>query len=128
MNRQLRRVVVFLSLVGFAATPGQSPRLSRVMRTKLTHAQKILEAVVTSDWAALASETEALEALTNDPRWAMLKAPQYARHSVDFRRAIQELRQAAARRDLEKAPTAYNAVTLQCVECHRFVARERIAR
>lgn len=128
MNRQLTRVVVFLGLVGLAATPSQGPGLNRVMREKLTHAQKILEAVVTSDWATLQSESRKLEALTNDPAWAVLQAPEYSRHSVAFRQAIQELTQAAAQRDSEKTPTAYNAVTLRCVECHRYVARERIAK
>jgi hypothetical protein len=98
------------------------------MRGKLTHVQKILEAMVTSDWVTLGTESQKLEALTNEPAWTVLKAPEYAKHSIAFRRAIQELKQAAAQRDLEKAPQAYNGLTLQCVECHRYVARERMAR
>jgi len=123
-----KTIVVFMSLAGVAAAPTQGPGLDRVMRQKLTHAQLILEAVVTSDWLALDSESRKLEALTNDPGWAVLNSPEYSRQSNAFRAAIQDLRQAAARRDLDKTPTAYNAVTLRCVECHRYVARARIAR
>ena len=128
MNRQWTRAVVILSLSCVAAAPAQGPRLNRVMREKLTHSQKMLEAVVTSNWGALDAAARDLEALTNDPRWAVLKAPEYARQSASFRQAIQELRQAAAQRDLDKTPLAFNAVTLRCVECHRYVARERLAR
>lgn len=121
-------LLVAWSLFGVAVIAGQGPGLHRVMREKLTRSQKILEAVVTSNWPGLDAETRALEALTNDPAWAVLKAPEYQRQSAAFRRAIQELRQAAANRDLEKTPAAYNAVTLRCVECHRYVARERVAK
>ena len=123
-----KMIVVVMSLSGVAASPAQGPGLERVMRQKLTLAQHILEAVVTSDWPALDSESRKLEALTNDPAWAVLKSPEYSKQSIAFRAAIQDLRQAAARRDLDKTPTAYNAMTLRCVDCHRYVARTRIAR
>jgi hypothetical protein len=57
-----------------------------------------------------------------------LKSPEYSRHSAAFVRAIQDLHRAASQRDLEQAPKAYVAVTLQCVECHRYLARERLAK
>ncbi len=101
--------------------------MKSVMREKLDHAQHILEAVVTSDWFALETRSRELERLTADPRWQALKYPEYARHSAAFVRAIQDLHQAAAQRDLDKAPKAYVALTLQCVECHRYLARARIA-
>lgn len=96
------------------------------MREKLVHAQKILEAVVTSDWVSLETHSRQLERLTEDPRWTVLKYPEYAKHSTAFKRAVQDLHAAAVRRDLDKAPEAYNAVTLKCVECHRYLARARI--
>jgi hypothetical protein len=98
------------------------------MREKLNHAQKILEAVVTSDWVSLETHSRELEQLTNDPRWMVLKYPEYARHSSAFVRAVQDLHRAAAQRDLEKTPQAYIAVTLRCVDCHRYLARLRIAK
>ena len=98
------------------------------MREKLEHAQRILAAVVTSDWVSLETNSRQLEQLTNDPRWMALKYPEYARYSTAFIRAVQDLHRAAAQRDLEKTPQAYVAMTLKCVECHRYVARARIAR
>ncbi len=127
MNKTSQTVVVFSAvLLGLAATPSQGPGLQQVMREKLVHAQKILEAVVTSDWVSLETHSRELEGLTNDPRWTVLRYPEYARHSAAFVRAIQDLHRAAAQRDLEKTPQAYVAVTLKCVECHRYLARARI--
>jgi len=127
MTNMWRVFVLSAALCGFAATPSQGPGLDRVMRQKLEHAQKILEAVVTSDWASLEANTRELERLTHDPRWAILKYSEYAQRSAAFTRAIQTLHTAAAQRDLDATPKAYVDLTLQCVECHRYLARARIA-
>jgi hypothetical protein len=115
-------------LLGVAASSSQGPELNRVMREKLEHTQKILEAVVTSDWVSLETESRELERLTTDRRWTVLKFPEYAQHSAAFVRAVRVLHNAAAQRDLEQTPKAYVAVTLQCVECHRYLARARLAK
>ena len=127
-NKASQAVVVFSAVFFGLAMLNQGPQLSNVMREKLVCAQKILEAVVTSDWSSLESQSRELERLTNDPRWAGLKYPEYARYSAAFVRAVQELHLAAVQRDLEKTPQVYVAVTLKCVECHRYMARARIAR
>jgi len=126
MTKQLAVIAIAMLSAGGAGT-GQSLQVNNVMHEKLDHAQKILEAVVTSDWVALETHSRQLEQLTNDPRWIVLRYPEYARHSAQFVRAIRALHDAAARRDLEATPQAYVAVTLSCVDCHRYLARERIA-
>ena len=129
MNRKWYAAVVLSAVFGLAAaSPSQGPRLTSVMRAKLEHAQKILEAVVTSDWVSLETHSRELERLTGDPGWTVLKYPEYAKHSAVFVLAIQDLHRAASRHDLEETPKAYIAVTLQCVECHRYLARQRIAK
>jgi len=128
MNMKRYAVVAVAVVFSVAAAPRQGREVNGVMREKLVHTQKILEAVVTSNWADLESQTRDLERLIQDPRWTALKYPEYARYSGAFAGAVQDLRRAAARRDLDEAPKAYAAVTLQCVACHRYLARERIAR
>ena len=128
MNMKRYAVVAVAVVFSVAAGPRQGREVNGVMREKLVHTQKILEAVVTSNWADLESQTRDLERLIQDPRWTALKYPEYARYSGAFAGAVQDLRRAAARRDLDEAPKAYAAVTLQCVACHRYLARERIAR
>jgi hypothetical protein len=114
-------------MFGLTAGPNQGPELNTVMREKLGHAQKILEAVVTSDWTSLETHSRELEQLTRDPRWMVLKYPEYSKHSAAFVQAVQALHTAAAQHDLEDTPKTYVNMTLKCVECHRYLARDRIA-
>jgi hypothetical protein len=114
-------------MFGLTASPNQGPELNTVMREKLGHAQKILEAVVTSDWTSLETHSRELEQLTRDPRWMVLKYPEYSKHSAAFVQAVQALHTAAAQHDLEDTPKTYVNMTLKCVECHRYLARDRIA-
>lgn len=123
-----RSVAMCGALASIAATPSQGPEFHNVMREKLGHAQKILEAVVTSDWVTLETESRELERITREPRWMVLKYPEYVRQSDAFVKAIQALHTAAAQRDLEATPQAYVAMTLQCVACHRYLARQRVAK
>jgi hypothetical protein len=111
-----------------AASLAQAQIVNRVMKTKLEHSQKILESVVISDWAALERHSQELQRLANDPAWMVLKTREYARQSEAFLRATEDLIDAAKRRDLEAAPLAYVSMTMSCVQCHRHVARSRIAK
>jgi cytochrome c556 len=128
MARLWLGAVALMALVNVSATSTQGPALDRVMRRKLECSQKILEAVVTSRWADLEAQSKEMEALTNDPGWSVLKMPEYARHSAAFRQSVRALHDAAVKRDLEATPRAYVALTMSCVQCHRYLARERIAR
>ena len=127
MTKKWFTVAALVLLWGFVVTPAQGPDLNRLMAQKLVQTQEILKAVVTSDWVALETHSRELERLTRDPRWMVLRYHEYARHSDAFVRAIQQLHRAAAQRDLEATPRAYIEVTLRCVDCHRYLARERLA-
>ena len=128
MNRKWPGVLAVLALLSVSATSAQGPAVDRLMQKKLTCSQKILEAVVTSRWADLEARTRELEAFTNDPAWIVLRMPEYAKHSNAFREAVRTLHDAAAKRDLEATPQAYVALTLSCVQCHRYLARSRMAK
>ena len=128
MSRMWSGALLVCALVSVSAMSTQGPGLNRVMHKKLVITQKILEAVVTSRWITLEAQSKELEALTNDPGWMVLKAPEYAQQSATFRQAVRALREAAVQRDLEATPQAYIAVTLSCVQCHRHLARNRLAR
>jgi hypothetical protein len=57
----------------------------------------------------------------------VLQSPEYTKQSQAFVFAVNDLVDVAARRDAEAAPLAYAALTMRCVQCHRYVARARIA-
>jgi hypothetical protein len=127
MNRKWLGALALLAVLSVSTTSAQGPALGRLMRKKLDTSQKILEAVVTSRWADLEARSRELEALTNDPAWAVLKLPEYARYSTAFRDAARALHDAAVKRDLDATPQAYVTLTLSCVQCHRYLARNRVA-
>ena len=121
------RLALLLFIIAQATAQGQGPAVDRLMQKKLVVTQKILEAVVTSRWSDLEARSRDLQDLTNDPAWRVLTAPEYATHSNRFRLSLHALHDAAAKRDLEATPKAYVDVTLSCIECHRYLARSRIA-
>ena len=103
--------------------------LSRVMHEKLDHSQAILRAVLTSDWPTLDRASRALALTVRDPAWtAALTEREYIRQSDAFSRALQDLIEASATRDLETAGNAQVNLTITCVRCHAHMARRRIAK
>jgi hypothetical protein len=118
--------MVALLVLG-AELQAQTVALNRVMRQKLQDAQNVLGAVVTSNWRELERSSRALAKATEDPAWLVLRTPEYTKQSEAFLYAVNDLVDAATRRDVEAAPLAYTALTMRCVQCHRYVARARIA-
>jgi hypothetical protein len=101
--------------------------LNQVMRNKLDHSQKILEAIVTSNWQELDRHSRELARAAQDPAWSVLRMPEYVRHSGAFLRATANLIEAAKLRDLEAASLGFISLSTSCVSCHRYMTRARIA-
>ena len=119
--------VLLVALTAGPSSSAQTSRLGQVMRTKLDHSQEILEAVVTSNWLLLDSESRAMASVVRDPAWSALAMPEYVRYSEAFLRATDDLIEAARLRDLESASLGLVSLTTSCVSCHRYLARARIA-
>ena len=124
-----RRLILAATFVALAAAsaPAQTRATGQVMRDKLTHSQKALEAIMTSDYAALDRESAELVRATELPAWSVLKSPEYLRQSAAFVRATQDLRDAAKARDLDAAAMSYVSLTLSCFQCHKHIKGARIA-
>jgi hypothetical protein len=121
--------ISFTAALSVTTAADQAPSLSSVMRTKLARSQAILAAVVKSDWAALDRESRALAIVVREPVWvASLTEPEYLRQSDAFNRALQDLIEASAKRDLEAAGNAQVMLTASCVRCHLHMTRRRIAK
>ena len=131
--KRLRKPSVFLMCaVLWLGLPGaqghaQTAQTRQVMREKLEQSEILLAGLVTSNWASLHDTTQNLIGLTNRPGWQVLQSAEYARQTKAFLTATQALLAAADARDQRTAVTAYNGLVASCVECHRFVARSRIA-
>jgi hypothetical protein len=125
-NVALCGLMIVVVLSG-SAVPAQTPATGRVMRTKLAHAQGLLEALTTSDHAALVRHSEELARATRAAGWEVLKTAEYRRHTESFLRAVEDLGVAAKERDLDAAIVHYQTMTMSCYQCHRYVQRARIA-
>jgi len=119
--------VVLLAATWCAPTAAQTPQTQQVMRQKLVHAERLLAALVTSDWVALDRQSRALQAVTKQPGWDVFRLPEFSKYTAAFQRATQALAAAAGERDQRTALAAYNGLVTSCVECHRYVARARLA-
>jgi len=118
---------VAMVVVAISRAEGQTVQTKQVMQQKLAQSQQLLGAVVTSNWAALTQRTQALESLTRQPGWQVLQTMEYRDYTAAFEKAMQALAAAAQQRDQRTAAMAYNQLVDSCVECHRYVARSRIA-
>lgn len=131
MTPLARAIVTVAAIIGLSigiAADQAPPSLNRIMRTKLTHSQAILGAVVTGNWTVLDRESRALALVVRDPAWVVaLTDPEYLRQSDAFARALQDLIEASARRNLESAADAQIALTASCVRCHLHMTRRRVA-
>jgi hypothetical protein len=128
LTNRIRLLLILSVLVTSGLeVPAQTPATGRLMRVKLAHSQKILEAILTSDFALLEQESHALGQMTKSPAWSVFHSPEYTRQSSAFLRAIDDLRDAAKGTDLDGAASSYVSLTLTCFQCHRFMKNKRIA-
>jgi cytochrome c556 len=128
MKNAVRLVLILLlGAVSSQAGFGQTPATRRVMREKLGHSQKILEAILTSNFTLLETESAALTKVTQSPAWTVLQGPEYLRQSEAFLKSLRELGAAARDRDLDTAVSRYTALTTSCFACHRYMKDRRLA-
>jgi hypothetical protein len=89
------------------------------MRTKLLHAQKVLEGIAKEDYNEVAKSSQAISLLTLEEQWNVITTEDYLRQSRAFRDAADALTEAAKARNMDAASLAYVDMTLSCVKCHK---------
>jgi hypothetical protein len=126
LNIRLGVAVLMMAVTTGTMPSAQTSGTKQVMRAKLDHSQKILEAVVTSNWQLLDRESREMALVVRDPAWSSMVMPEFIRQSEAFLRATNDLTEAAKLRDLESASLGLISLTTSCVSCHRDLARARI--
>jgi hypothetical protein len=118
------------SLPAVAGDDDNAPpdKLSKYMRIKLVHSQKILEALALEDYEQLAKHAQDLKLLSQESNWNVLETEQYVQHSNDFRRRADAVMNAAKKKNLDGAALAYVELTLNCVQCHKYVRDVRMGK
>lgn len=110
-----------------ALASAQTARTAPMMRDKLVHAQRVLEALTTSNYGLLGRETTALSLIAQSPRWSELKTKELRVSVEAFQKAINDLDAAAKRRDLDGAASSYGGLVASCYQCHKQLKGLRIA-
>jgi hypothetical protein len=117
-----------LLLVGGDDTNADKPGdVQAFMRLKLTHSQKLLEGIALEDFAIIEKSAQNLSSLSRDEEWRIYTTPEYLRHSEEFRRSVELVRDAAAEKNVDGAALGYVGMTLNCVNCHKYVRDVRMA-
>lgn len=107
---------------------GQMPdNVEKLMRAKLGHSQKVLEALALEDFDAISRNSKQMSLLSQAAQWQVIETDEYRRQSVAFRSAADALTAAGKKKNLDAAALAYVNLTLQCVKCHKYVRSVRMA-
>ena len=105
----------------------QPNKVSKFMRAKLGHSQKILEGLATNDLEIVAKHAQDLSLLSLEAGWQVLQTEDYRQQSREFRRATDALKNAAAKKNLDGAALAYVDATMKCINCHKYVRETRMS-
>ena len=120
-------IPVLAIAVAFWATSGRSQQMPpelkgrQFMHRKLEHSQKVLEGIVVEDFDLIEKNARSLTLLSQAAQWQILPSAEYRQHSEDFRRTTETLAKAAREKNLDGAALAYVQLTLDCVNCHKYV-------
>ena len=101
---------------------------SKLMRKKLAAAQDILEGLTTEDFEMIEQGAKVLKSLAAEADFQISKDAMYVQHSNEFQNLADKLVKAAQGNSLDKASLHYVNLTMNCIECHRFVRDVLVAR
>ena len=121
-------VVVLATLAGGLAAYGQKEEtaptkkdVSAFMKLKLEHAQKLLEGIAVEDFAAVKLHAQKLGALALDENWQILQTREYRDYGAEFQKITGRISKAADKKSVDGAAVGYVQLTLNCVDCHKYV-------
>ncbi len=128
--KRITTVVLMAAFALLAASTSQAAEpvpLKTFMRAKLDHSKKLLEALTTEDYELMGKEAQNLSLITLAGQWTVLQTAEYAQQSLEFRRTADAIRAAAEKKNLDGAALAYVELTMKCVNCHKYIKKNRMA-
>ena len=127
-SRPLVILALFVAPVLALNSHGQdAPKPSKraeFMRMKLDFSKKILEGLVTEDFDSIVDGAGKLKRLSMAAEWEVPTIPnvqEYLPFTTDFQRIADDLQKSARAKNLDGATLAYTRMTINCVECHKYV-------
>ena len=135
MNRSNRKRI-FLGLAGlalaatFLTARGQEPRprtRAEFMRLKLEYSKLVLEGLTLENYQTIIKNAQALKKLSEAAEWEVPTIPDVGEYIVftsEFQRLTDELVKKARERNTDGATLAYVRLTVNCVNCHKYVRQK----
>lgn len=126
-----RRTALVLAGLAMAATflaaRAQEPRQhsrAEFMRLKLEYSKQVLEGLTMENYETLIKNARALKKLSQAAEWEVPTIPnagEYIVFTTEFQRLTDELAKKAGEKNLDGATLAYLRLTMNCVNCHKYV-------
>lgn len=105
----------------------EDPKVTEFMREKLTASQGVLEGLVTEDFGKIEKGAQKMLVMSKAASWQVFHTPTYAQYSAEFQRTTERLAKMAKKKQLDSAALQYMHVTMTCINCHKYVHKERVA-
>ena len=109
--------------------PQKIVNTSVFMRAKLAGSKRVMEGLVTEDFALIRDAATEMKAMSEHAEWPRSRDQIYEHYSEEFRRQCNQLASLADKRNREGAHFTFLSVTTTCVNCHNYVRGSfRVAR
>lgn len=99
----------------------KSEARKQFMRGKLLSNQKIVEGLSLKDFGLVKEGAEGVTALVKGQHWFVLETEEYKNYSREMEQAARMLEVAAKDKNIEAAALRYFDLTLNCIDCHRYL-------
>jgi hypothetical protein len=99
----------------------QRSQIKEFMLRKLDLAKDMLEGLTTNNMDKVSQSAQGLSALSIESAWNVYTTEEYLDMSEDFRHSLSTIRNGAKSGNVDRATLGYINMTVQCVECHRFL-------
>jgi hypothetical protein len=126
-----KRIVLGLAGLALAATflaaRGQETRQrtrAEFMRLKLEYSKLVLEGLTLENYETIIKNARALKTLSEAAEWEVPTIPnvgEYMTFTTEFQRLTDELVKKARDKNMDGATLAYLRLTMNCVNCHKYV-------
>lgn len=106
------------------AAQDQKRTRSEFMRQKLEFSKNLLEGLAMENYEAIEKNAKALKLLSQAAEWEVPTIPNatdYVAFTTDFQRIADDLVKQAKGKNIDGATLAYVKLTMNCVQCHKFV-------
>ena len=127
----MRRVVVGMVGLALAAaalaaqeTTKRPPTRAEFMRLKLEYSKKVLEGLTMENYDSISTSAKALKRLSEAAEWetpSIPNATEYLVFTTEFQRVADDMLKKAKDKNIDGATLAYVRMTMNCVNCHKYV-------